>query len=87
MSEKLNDKAMEQVNGGITLDELNNHGMKDYDAFGVVIEQVKSGYRVKKNDGEEILAKFDQSYDVAPGTAVALILKDGTWIMEEVRVF
>ncbi len=84
---KINDNEMEQVNGGITLDELNNHGMKDYDAFGVVKEQVKSGYIVTKEDGEEIFARNNENRVLAPGTPVALINKDGEWIAEEQRVF
>ena len=84
---KMNDQAMENVSGGMTLDELNNHGMKDYDDWGTVIGRNERGYLVKLDNGEEITATFEQKHVVPNDTRVALIMLDGGWIMEEIRCF
>ena len=91
---ELQDESMEQANGGLTLDQLKNHGMKDYAAFGTVVRKVEdntiqdgTSYIVQTDDGAEIKAVFHQNHELSEGTRVALIMLMGGWIMEEIRCF
>ena len=90
---EVQDEAMEQANGGMTLDDLNNHGIKKYHAFGTVVRKVENEtsknacYLVRKEDGAEIQAWFYHNHIVPEGTQVALIMLCGGWIMEELRFF
>ena len=84
---KIDDREMEKATGGMTLDELNNHGMKKYDDWGIVVGRNENGYLVKLDSGAEVTATFEQKHVVPEGTRVALIMLMGGWIMEEIRCF
>ena len=84
---ELSDEMMKAASGGITHDELNKHGMKEYDAFGTVADKIDNRYLVLLSDGAEVIASFEQDHTVANGTRVALICLNGGWIMEEIRCF
>ena len=84
-NKKIDDKEMEIATGGMTLDELNNHEMKDYDDWGIVVGRNEKGYLVKLHSGAEITATFEQKHIVPKGTIVLIRMLFDGWIMEELR--
>ena len=79
---KLNDEAMAQASGGMTLG--GEHGFPDIDATGTVIRYIGDlQYLVRLSDGAEITATFNERHIVSEGTAVNLKALDGGWEMFE----
>ena len=80
---KLNDEAMAHASGGVTFDPK---GTPKFNGFGTVIKYLgDQHYLVRRDDGVEITASFDQRHIVEEGTEVGLIMLCGGWAMEESR--